>query len=367
MAITITPRLQSGAEGKALPNVRTWLDVTGFTGDSTRVLVQDAPKKSKYYSESQEVPLEISSDFPGRDGLPTNEFLPDISGKYTLVVLDLDSAPERKPSYIGSPNAEHQESIISRTLVELYVSALMSIQIGSGVDTSKLIFYVNDTDVHSTSSALYGVEIGDTPRFDSSSSYIAEQVAQSLDAAGFCSDLADKSAGAILGSLPSLALNWAECLNQHFNDNSIHDLKDGYATDVLEKGETFASSPGGFVEVLNVINESLVMHMRNSIQDSHAETDLVNLPILGGAGDSTSALLLMGDLYRVIEAHFLQEVQPYSHSDKDYQIIDEPGELILLIAQYFRELANMSPTGSGKANPGALQLIASGGLTNESD
>lgn len=350
-----------------LPGKASKLIIGGVSGDTQRVRVKAAPPASKFYrATGEEVPLRTVLDAPERIGIETTIFEPDVSGKYVLVVEDVDAVPDRTPTYEGSPNALHTESILSRDDVDLYVSERMTFDIVAQGTSIQLLLYLNNQTVHATTPEVYGAEIGITPRLQNASNARALNAAQAMAP----SELVGRTSNQLLGNPASVLDELAEILALHVvsvNAGAGPHHQIDYPSEALAlASQGYPDTGAGFIEATGKLSQAFMNHIRR--QDGYAfihnVPDKKNTPIVQGAADTKGGIVLLSDLWRCIDLHLVQIEDPDSHEFADGYAMPSRGDLLEFIGDYLGELCQQVPTVSSTANPGA-PLLAAWGFVSE--
>jgi len=121
-----------------------------------------------------------------------------------------------------------------------------------------------------------------------------------------------------------------------------------------------ADSQLGAIELLNLLLEAILKHMKDSTADAtgwHTVDDLANLPLVGAASNLATATVLSADLReRVYEAHRLQIASPAVHgaSGDTTNSLTAPSLLDAVIVALLDALADPAPTAATGEPDGAV-------------
>jgi len=366
----------------AIPTIEHRVIVAGAAGDTQRARVKSAPEASSFYREDgAEIPVPTTKTFAGSVGKEVIVFTPDVSGLWVLIIEDLNSHAARSASYDQSPNANFAEAIISRTQIDVYVASKMTGVIGAGNDKATLIFYMLDENCIATNKADYGDKIGDTPRFEKPTSLKAENAMLNTSVSQIVGDGYQE----MVTDYGVLINNWSDQMATHMGSVAAgaHVVIDFRNRREVRLAEGSAYQKPGLYDGLNLLRTGYVNHAKNLYSSPldgyipaeeavmnanwHNENDLKNIPIVGGAHDELSALMLAADLYRCYNKHYTEiNGRPASHTDgTPVGAPSVPGSLVLLVADFLANLVPSYQTPSPTANYGAVYVHSSAGFTSD--
>lgn len=309
----------------------------------------------------------------------------DKGGAYTLIAQEYTKGNAWGGGYEGDPRGVPSETKRGgEVTLALYIAQRMTMSLGIGDDTAKLVIYVHNQTVIQT---IQGPHDETTPSIIEPSSDRARTAALAdslMGPSGEVRDLVGENVSALAsnanyqfglkGVLEDFATRWNLHLANGGGGGTYHDNVDTFNVigEAIVPPFPVEMSPEQAAKACSDILRLVRRHMLNDngggpgSGNFHGDPDPQNLPIVDGARDLDDAFVAGGDLRRAYEAHRLMAGNVHSPTDTVNVLAVFGGvNSMLLIAihqKFMAELAKSVPTAPPGQSFGAAYLAQQSGM-----
>lgn len=284
-------------------------------------------------------------------------FTPEVGGVYTFFLQETSIRASSGSLFQNDPTGASNPSITAQGEVVLYVGEALQLTIGDSPDEVTLRLYVWNDTIRSTSIAVHDE---DTPALIEPGSPAAENAIYNSGVTDAVTELVNKSATAVAGTLPAdfvtvrnLYQAHADSIVAHTNNDDVNTLSSGYT----------ATNPKAAESAIKALRAAIDAHAEQlkDVSDAavHSQIDGATAFYSSGAGsDPGTQFYALADALVRLRAH--AEVAGHAST---VSIAGTVGPLTELCVKYIEALKLASPANPAAKNPAAAILGQFGGFT----